>query len=206
MGTQKIRIVTTFILILFVISTISGAVYAYLSATTDSSVNNVMTASPSHTIQIQETFATNADNNLLKSNVSVNVGDPGYAVYVRVAIVATWKDENENVYWDMPTNGTDFQMELNDSDWFQGSDSYYYLKSMFIGTDENKGCTPVLIKSCQQIAMPPLDGYQLHIEIIAQTIQALGSTDENDIPAVTDAWEIEVDSNKNLINPGNSGT
>lgn len=93
-------------------------------------------------------------------------------------------------------------MQINDTDWFQGSDGYYY----YLYRVNSGGVTNELIESRKQTSEPPVKGYALHVAVIAQTIQALGSTDENDIPAVTDAWEIEVDTNKNLVNPGNSGT
>lgn len=197
MGSQKMRIWAAALLTLLVIGAIAGAVYAYLSATSGP-VNNQMTVAPYPTIHIQETFTTDPDTgNLVKENVCVNVGDPGYAVYVRAAIVITWQDEDGNVYWEMPKKDVHYRLDFNTSDWFQGSDGYYY----YFNIVDSGDITTKLITSCYQIGESPVKGYTLRVEIIAQTIQALGTTDNGDIPAVTDAWGIAVDDNKNLVKP-----
>lgn len=87
---------------------------------------------------------------------------------------------------------------MNNTDWFyNANDGFYYLNAMV-----NSGETPNLINLCYQTQAGPSDGYRLHIEVIAQTIQALGTTDVGGTPAVTDAWGISVDEGtKNLIDP-----
>lgn len=203
MGSRKQRIFAAALLMLALISAATGAVYAYLSATTGA-VNNSFTAAPDHTISIQENFTTAPSSpNLVKEKVCVDVGDPGYAVYVRVAIVATWQkktaDGKTEIHWQKPEGGTleakgvDYVLDWNDEKWFLGSDGFYYLKSMV-----TYGETPVLINRCYQCHEAPEADYTLHIEIIAQTIQALGSTDTNGTPAVTAAWGVYVDSEQKL--------
>lgn len=128
-----------------------------------------------------------------KKDVFVTVGDTGYPVYVRVAIVITWKDKDDVVHFKKPTRDTDYLLELLLEDWeYNAADGYYYYKKAV----ESNGQTTVLIQLCKQLdgAEAP-DGCSLSVEIIAQTVQAVGSTDvsgkptESGIPAYKDAWE-----------------
>lgn len=138
--------------------------------------------------EISESF-----NGEEKKDVLVTVGDTGYPVYVRVAIVITWKDEDDVVNFKKPKRDTDYLLELLLEDWeYNAADGYYYYKKAV----ESNGQTTVLIQSCKQLsgAEAP-DGCTLSVEIIAQTVQAVGSTDvsgkptEPGIPAYKDAWE-----------------
>lgn len=190
MGSRKQKWLAAILIAMLAITATTGAVYAYLSATTDS-VENTFTAAPTHTIDIRETFPTGVTNPT-KENIKVDVGNPGYAVYVRVAIVVTWQNAANEVYGQAPVEDTDYKIELDNSNWFEGSDGFYYYSQMVAYDGENDGTkvTEALIDQCYQTAPAPADGYTLHVEIIAQTIQAKGSTDDDDIPAVTDAWEV----------------
>lgn len=180
MGHRKQTWLAAILIALLVITVSTGAVFAYLYATSDP-VTNDFTPDQATNPSIQETF-----NNKIKENVSVDVGDPGYAVYVRAVIVVTWQDDAGNVYSVKPVEGDDYVLERDTANWFQ-KDGFYYHKAM-VNSGDN---TEILIKECYQKAEAP-DGYKLHVEIIAQTIQALGGTDADGTPAVTDAWGVEV--------------
>ncbi len=197
MGASKRRRLTAAILTAVIILASAGAVYAYLSASSGS-VNNQFTADqPTHPSVLGEFAGTE------KKNVKVDVGDPDYAVYVRAAIVATWEktvDGERHVYAVPPTGSQepgvgDYYLDWNESDWFF-YDGYYYLKTMIIS-----GATPNLIDLCFQQKAAPEEGYSLNVRIIAQTIQALGTTDDGDIPAVTYEWGVTVNPDKTL-SPG----
>lgn len=202
MSSRKHKWLAAILIAALAITATTGAVYAYLSATTDL-VENSFTPVSDPDITIVETFATTPDSiNLIKENVCVDVGESGYAVYVRVAIVVTWKNADKEVYGQIPVAGTDYTIKLNvgdDAPWFYNSkDGFYYLESMVYS-----GKTEELIRSCYQTAAAPETGYTLHVEIIAQTIQAKGSTDRldengNPIPAVTDAWGVTVGADDKL--------
>lgn len=178
---------------LFLIGAVS--VSAYLFASNDPAKNE-FTAATEPSISITES----TDNPLtLKENVAVDVGNPGYAVYVRAAIVVNWVDKDGNVYSIKPVLGQDYEMSLNTEpvgSWlYNGSDGYYYyMYSVF--ADQ----TDVLITSCYQTAAAPT-GYSLSVEIIAQTIQALGTTDMDDTPAVTVAWKVYVVDGRLSLTP-----
>lgn len=175
------------LILLAVLSLSTGTVIAYLAASSNP-VENTFIPETQINPQISETF-----NNKVKSNVAVNVGDPGYAVYVRAAIVATWKKTEtvdgvtkEYVHSKTPVLGTDYSLDLNlgtNSNWTQKDDGYYYYSQPVIS-----GNTDVLIESCQPLKEAPEEDYTLSVEIIAQTIQALGTTDDGSKSALQDAW------------------
>lgn len=178
--------------ILLVVLVVSAL--AYLSASTGSLTNTFNPAGETDPT-INETFENN-----VKTNVAVNVGNPGYAVYVRAAIVVNWEEDGkEGTYHaTAPVAGTDYAINLNiadDDPWFLGSDGFYYHKAMV-----NSGATSNLIETCEVVAGKAPTGYHLNVEIVAQTIQALGTTDVGDTPAVEDAWKVvTVDNNGSLI-------
>lgn len=64
---------------------------------------------------------------------------------------------------------------------------YFYTKPV-----ESGGKTSVLIESYElkKEAKPPEEGYTLNVEVIAQTVQAIGTTDDDEKDAYKDAWGI----------------
>ncbi|MBR5264357.1 MAG: hypothetical protein IKV50_06660 [Clostridia bacterium] len=186
---KRKRILPVFLAVLFVIAVTVATVYAYLKTSTPA-VENTFSAAQDPEATITESF----DPNTEKKNVAVKVGDTGYSVYVRAVIVVTWKNaENGDVLAIKPVAGTDYEISLNDSEWFE-KDGFYYHKAAV----ESGDSTAVLINSCAPIDGKTPAGYGLNVEIVAQTIQAAGKTDAGDIPAVTKAWKVKVDSNGKL--------
>lgn len=164
-----------------------GAVYAALQGKTATPVDNKMSAATDLTAKVTETF-----DDELKEDVSVDVGNPGYSVYVRANIVVTWKNANGDVYAKLPVEGTDYTLSLNTAAptaqklWFKGQDGFYYYTSPVVS-----GKTEVLINSCSlKDGVVPPEGYQLSVEVVAQTVQYKGTTDTGEIPAVKDAWGV----------------
>lgn len=177
-----------------VLSLMIGSVVAYLSTSTGA-VSNTFTADAATDPAVMEDFTGD-----VKSNVAVDVGKPGYAVYVRAAIVVTWKDQNGNVYGMGPVaspagdpDAGDYIIELGEG-WFKGSDGFYYYEDpvAYDGNSDSSKLTASLIESCKPVDGKAPEGYGLNVEIIAQTIQAVGTTDEGGQPAVTDAWGVKV--------------
>lgn len=121
-----------------------------------------------------------------KSNVSVTVGNTDYPVYVRAAIVITWQDAAGTVYFSRPVETRDYTLSLNLSTngWTRGTDGYYYYKTPV----KSGETTTILINSCTQNGEAPIDGYALNVEVIVQTVQAVGSTDDDTKEAYEDAW------------------
>ena len=184
---KRKRILPVFLTVLLIAAVTVATVYAYLKTSTPA-VTNSFAADVDPVLSIVETFEDN-----VKSDVAVQVGKSSYSVYVRAAIVVTWKDASGNVLATKPVAGVDYTITLNDSDWFE-KDGFYYHKAAV----PSEGTTANLIISCKPIAGQAPAGYGLNVEIVAQTIQSAGTTDTGDTPAVTDAWGVYVDSNGKL--------
>ena len=189
---KQIFIVALIAMVLLVALSV-GTVFAYLKLTGNQVLNEF---SPDQDVNptIEESFKDN-----VKSDVQVNVGDTGYSVYVRATIVATWVKADGAVHATAPIAGTDYTLNWNSTDWFLASDGFYYHKAPVESQDK----TAELIHTCTPVAgKAPEGGYTLQVKIVAQTIQALGSTDLNGTPAVEDAWKVvEIDSNNRYLKP-----
>lgn len=190
---KRKRILPVFLTVMLIAAVTVATVYAYLKTSTPA-VTNSFAADVDPVLSITEAF-----DKKTKSNVAVQVekaGETTYTVYVRAAIVVTWKDKDGNVLATKPVAGTDYLIDVNGSEWFfNTNDSFYYYKAAVAGGDK----TDVLIKTCAPVEGKAPAGYALNVEIIAQAIQAKGNTDDpSEIPAVTDAWGVYVDSDGKL--------
>lgn len=187
MNKRKIAYIVLAVFLLVLIA--SGSAYAYLKW--NGGVNNTFTYESSVDPVIYESF-----DNSEKKDVSINVGATEYSVYVRAAIVATWMDSTGQVLAKDPVPDIDYTLDLNLSDggWFRGDDGYYYYSSPVASGDS----TDVLINLCKPITDAPESGYSLNVDVIAQTIQAAGTTDSGDVPMVTEAWNVAVASDGKL--------
>lgn len=189
--TKRIPILAWVLILIALLGTVSGGVVAYLSYATPV-ISNTFQVDTELDPTVTESMVGN-----VKSDVAVTVNpDLDHAVYVRAAIVATWRragTEEEIVLPQNPVPGTDYTLTLDQDKWFKQGDFYYYKDAVNPGVT-----TEPLIDFCQP--MVTKEGYVLNVEIMAQTIQALGETDgPDDIkPAVTDAWGVEVDENDQL--------
>ena len=177
------------LILVAVVSLTTGVVVAYLSATTDAVSNTFVPDEPTKP-SVEETF-----DGKTKENVSVNVGKPGYAVFVRAAVVVTWQDASGNVYGEAPVEGVDYTISYNDKDWFFQGGFWYCTDPV------NAGNSPVLITTCTPKDGQAPAGYSLNVEIMTQTIQALGTTDIGNTPAATNAWGVTVSDGKLKKNP-----
>ncbi len=159
-----------------------GSTVAFIATSTEPITNIFNPANV--TIDIDEKI-----ENGVKTDVKVkNTGNTD--AFIRAQIVVTWKDTNGNVSATKPVLGEDkdYTMTLNETDWFLGTDGFYYCTK---SVAPNGGSTPVLIAECKKIGTPP-DGYDLSVEIIASGIQ---STPDG---AVKEAWGMTVDANGQL--------
>ena len=133
-----------------------------------------------------------AEDPTVKNDYTVQVPNKGYAVYVRAAIVVNWQykdgEGNVKVLGDVPVEGVDYTLTLNADDWLKGSDGFYYYKTMV--TPAEKDTTASIVSEFTTLKTVVYDGveYSVNIDIISQTIQALGTTDDGTKRAVEDAW------------------
>lgn len=101
-----------------------------------------------------------------KSDVRIRNNGNVHA-FIRAKVIATWKDSSGNVSG-TPVKVGDYEITYG-SDWEQGTDGFwYYTKSV-----PADGVTTALITSCTKTGKEPV-GYDLSIEILAESIQAEG--------------------------------
>ena len=147
-------------LVLVLCLTVGGTV-AFLVTRTNS-VTNTFTPSKV-TTQVVETLDGNT-----KSDVMIkNTGDT--SAYIRATYVVNWVDSEGKIYATQPVAGTAYTVSVNETDWTQGADGYYYCNTS-IAPD---GLTPVLVNSITPNNTAP-DGYTLQVTIIAEGIQSRG--------------------------------
>ena len=159
------------------------------------------------------TFEVNGEETEEKpEKIVFNVGKTGYPVYVRVKVLVTWKSikadatGNKNVLYVKPVNKAeadaknpeeyDYDVTYNTSNWLSYSDGYfYYVGGKYNGVVASGSATSELItKFVYKNTKPPFEGYQLNVEFIVQTVQAVGYTDDDSKSAMEDAWGIPRDA------------
>ncbi len=169
------------LLIAVLITSVAAASVLALFLKSTDKVENTFIPAVSANPVINETFSNN-----LKEDVSIQITDKGYPVYVRCAIVVNWKDENGNIHIKKPIENAEYNLEIG-GNWTKNNDGFYYYNAPI-----QTGETSPLIVKCEPIGESPDTQYFLSVNIISQTIQAVGSTDLGDIPAHKDGWKINL--------------
>lgn len=154
-----------------------GTTLAYLTTSTDPVVN---TFTPTKVpIEIVEEI----DGDVKKDVQVKNTGN--IDAYIRVAVVVTWKDDKGNVSATVPVEGTDYEMTWYTSGWTEIENYYYYNSTVSPNNSTENLFTDCKVKDS---ANKP-DGYNLSVEILAQSIQAVPEQ------AVKDAWGVKISNN-----------
>ncbi len=157
------KAIALIIMIAVLLTATVGGTMAYLAAATSSVVNTFEPANVPP--EINEEREGNVKKNVTVTN-SGNVD-----AYIRAKIVVTWQDGQGNVYPKMPVVGTDYTMSTGiGNGWKLESDGYYY----YSGEVAPNTPTNALIITCEPKNTAPTDAYNLHVEILAQAIQADG--------------------------------
>lgn len=140
-------------------------------------------------------------------NVTFNVGNTGYPVYVRVMVIVTWKNAEEgDILYIQPQpklpeadTEADYEVTYNTSEWMLLGGYYYFIGSDSInennpdylnGVVKSGKTTSALVTELVQLKSleSPFDDYKLDVEFIVQTVQAVGYTDDDKLTACEDAW------------------
>lgn len=126
------------------------------------------------------------NENVKKDVVIQNTGD--IPAYVRVMLTPTIMNSDGSIANVTPTFGSNYTWTLNDDDWFEGSDGFFYYKTPVAAGGETK----ILVYEAEEITKDLDEGQYLRLDVSAQLIQA----DPTD--AVKDSWGVNVDGNGNI--------
>lgn len=162
-----------------------GGTLAWLAAHTDPVTNTFKMGEV--TPKVEESFVP--DTGTVKENVRVqNQGD--VPAYIRVALVATWEDENGNV---KPASLSDLTItwggeggNLGDG-WIQIGEYYYHQAPV-----NGQAYTDYLIKEAKVDGTKEPAGYHMNLQVIADSIQAIPTS------VVKDTWVVNLDGNGNI--------
>lgn len=165
-----------------------GGTVAWLAVSTNAVENTFQSSGV--TSEVSETF-----QNEVKSNVSIkNTGN--IDAYIRVAIVPTWQDDDgypvavSASLSDLGFTG------LTGSDWFHGSDGYYYCQNP-ITPQDNTGYL-----FTRATVDPDSAGYQagyhMNLQILCDAIQARGGTTTGTAAVVAAGWPVAVNTDGTL--------
>lgn len=155
-----------------------GGTIAYIVTKTDSVTNTFEPAKVP--IKVDETFEKGE-----KKDVKIqNTGN--ISAFIRAKIVVTWKNTDGNVSAIKPVENTDYTMTVGTTGWtYNNADGFWYCNT---AVAPNGGNTPVLIISCKPETDKAPDGYDLSVEIIAESIQSEPAS------AVTEAWGVKIEN------------
>lgn len=113
-----------------------------------------------------------------------NTGDVN--AYIRAAIVVNWMEDG-NVRGIAPTE-SEYTLSVNTTDWQQDPETGYYYYNHYVLPNNVTNDLVTAYGLAENVTAP--NGYELCVEVVAEAIQADGTTDTGDIPAYQDAWGI----------------
>ena len=147
-----------------------GGTVAYIFTQTDPVIN---TFTPTEAkITVDEQTSSNQKTEIIVKNNST-----GVPVYIRVALVANMIDKDENV-----TGAASVPTFTLGDNWLVGNDGYYYYTEP-VPVGESTGN---LLKAPMELSE------NMQVVVLADAIQAEPTT------AVTQAWDVTVDSNGSI--------
>lgn len=164
---------------LLMLSLSVGGTLAYIAVKTNSVDNQFVPAEVTCRVN---TYATNSTIDVTNtSNIDA---------YIRAAIAVNWMDSDGNVLGTAPKSPSEYELELGtDNGWTSGADGYYYYFQVVTPEESDNDTTADLVEAITVNVEPP-NGYKLSVEVVAEAIQADGVTDDEDIPAYQDVWDI----------------
>lgn len=111
-------------------------------------------------------------------------------VYVRAKIIVEWKDDAGNIYGVLPIKETDYTMQMGEYSWQYNSDDGFYYHNSPVNVGAH---TSDLFSNCKCVSQNIPEGYDLHVEVIAQAVQAVPTN------VVASVWPVSVDGS--IITP-----
>lgn len=173
MKSKKFNIlVTVLISSVLLLSACIGTVYAYLSASAAGPTDSFQIANsknPKVSVSVTQEQPTESI-----ATASVTVPSAGYEVYVRAIVVVNWVNNGQIC---ATPDGASY--EVTADDWIPRGDGFYYYKQKVDSLSDSF-----------KVTYDNIDGYDVRVQVICQTIQADGTTDVGTDSAVSDAWGV----------------
>lgn len=171
--------------IVLVLSLITGGALAYMFKVTEEKQNEFI--SPVLKCDVVEVFdGTEKSSIKVKNSETSNVD-----AYLRVSLITYWVkvlEDNSTEITGRPV--PELIVPYDSTNWIKDSDEniFYYKNPV----SPNQLTTELLTSSINLQRVVADDGtiYLQTIEVFAEAIQAKGTTDSGDIPAVTEAWGV----------------
>jgi hypothetical protein len=174
MKSKKFNIlVTVLISSVLLLSACIGTVYAYLSASADGPTDSFQIAgskNPKVSVSVTQEQPTQSI-----ATASVTVPSAGYKVYVRAIVVVNWVNNGQIC---ATPDGASY--EVTADGWELHDDFYYYTQAVDSLSDSFK------------VTYSNIDGYDVQVQVICQTIQAVGTVDGGTDAAVFEAWDVNI--------------
>lgn len=112
-----------------------------------------------------------------KTSITIFNAESSIDVYVRVAIIANWVNDQDQIMGVAPLTVT-----LNEG-WFRGADGYYYhkapVKAGTSSSDMLKNTNPIVLTKQEET------GYRMQVTVIHQSIQAQPTSTVDNVWNVT---------------------
>ena len=173
MKSKKFNIlVTVLVSSVLLLSACIGTVYAYLSASAAGPTDSFQIAgskNPEVVIQKQPTESI--------ATASVTVPDAGYKVYVRAIVVVNWVNDGQIC----ATPAGALYEVTTAAGWTLQHDGFYYYNQAVDSLNDSF-----------KVTYNNIDGYDVQVQVICQTIQAVGTVDGDTDAAVFEAWDVNI--------------
>ena len=168
MNSRKVNICVLMLIFVLLLSVSIGTVYAYLSAGDSYTETFVTEKSEDPGVSV----SASSEN----AKATVSVTDAGYPVYVRVVVVVNWVQDGQIC---ATPDGAEYSVK-SDPNWIENGGFYYYKNAINALNDEI------------EVSYTDVTGYEVKVQVICQTIQAVGTVDGGNTTAVLDAWGVNI--------------
>lgn len=148
-----------------------GSVYAYLSATADGPTDSFQIA---NTQNPQVSVAVTQEQSIATASVHVPLAE--YKVYVRAIVVVNWIKDGAIC---ATPDGASYVVTANG--WTQHSDGFYYYNQAVDSLSDSF-----------EVTYDKKPGYDVQVQVVCQTVQAVGTADEGTDSAVFNAWGVNI--------------
>lgn len=167
MKSKKFNIlVTVLIPSVLLLSACIGTVYAYLSASAVGPTDSFQIAdskNPEVSVSVTQDVTQEQPTQSI-ATASVTVPSAGYEVYVRAIVVVNWVNNGQIC---ATPNGASYKVTTA-AGWELRNGFYYYKQAVDHLNDNDSF----------KVTYNNIDGYDVQVQVICQTIQAVGTTDE----------------------------